>query len=66
MRKWMFLFLSIVLVLPLTSCRDEDPTELEIILEWIWEGMNEIYYWNEEIDPSLYPTDETQPADFFY
>jgi C-terminal processing protease CtpA/Prc len=66
MRTWILILLTLLLALPQTACRKDDPTELEVLIDWIWEGMNEAYYWTEEIDPSLYPTDETDPEEYFY
>lgn len=48
------------------SCKDPEQTETEIIIDWIWDGMNDIYLWTDEIDQNLYPTDESNPENFFY
>lgn len=48
------------------GCRDPEPDETEILNEWIWDVMNDVYLWSEDIDPSLYPTNETDPEAFFY
>jgi len=55
-----------ILSLMATSCKP-DPIEVEndILTEWIWDAMNEIYLWADDIDPNLYPTDE-DPENFFY
>jgi len=49
------------------SCRKTkvDP-EIEILNEWIWDVMNEIYLWEAEIDNTLYPTEMEDPEEFFY
>lgn len=58
---------TIVLALLLIpcGCEEPEPTEQEIILEWIWEVMNDIYLWADEVEPDLYPPDETDPEVFF-
>lgn len=58
---------TIVLALLLIpcACEEPEPTEQEIILEWIWEVMNDIYLWADEVEQDLYPPDETDPEVFF-
>lgn len=63
-------FFQILIVISLfgiigTSCKPEDEVERDMLNEWIWEGMNAYYYWYEDLDHSLYPT-ELEPTDFFY
>lgn len=54
------------------SCKDPEPepepepTETEIIIDWIWNVMTDVYLWADEVDPTLYPTDESDPEAFFY
>lgn len=71
MRKILpLLLLSAVLVVAF-SCKKEDPdpepgsTENDIIIDWIWDVMTDVYYWAEEVDRSLYPTNEDNPMVFF-
>ncbi|HKK62746.1 MAG TPA: S41 family peptidase [Bacteroidales bacterium] len=42
-----------------------DTSEVDILNEWIWTEMNTYYFWEDEIDSNLYPT-ENEPEDFFY
>ncbi|HER08052.1 MAG TPA: hypothetical protein ENO20_03995 [Bacteroides sp.] len=54
----------------LTSCPkdEEDPiisNEVKIINNWIWEGMNEVYLWEEYI-PDMDPDIQPDPEKFFY
>ena len=62
-------FLLATLLLAAFSCKKEDPepepTENEIIIDWIWNVMTDIYYWAADVDRSLYPTEETDPEVFF-
>lgn len=66
------LLLSTLIVIAF-SCKKDDPdpdpepepTENEIIIEWVWDVMTDVYYWAEEVDRSLYPTEETDPEVFF-
>ena len=55
-----------IISLMATSCKP-DPIEVEndILTEWIWDAMNEIYLWADDIDQNLYPTEE-DPENFFY
>lgn len=41
------------------------PEEILILNNWIWEGMNEVYLWEEYI-PNLDPKKEPDPEAFFY
>ncbi|MEX0986350.1 MAG: S41 family peptidase [Bacteroidales bacterium] len=61
-----FLF-SLLVLLPF-SCKDPEPepTETEIINEWIWDVMTDVYLWADDVDRNLYPTEETDPEAFFY
>lgn len=48
------------------SCKPEPIVfEKDVLNEWIWEGMNEIYLWADDINQNLYPTEE-EPEAFFY
>ena len=64
-------FSPIVIVIALitiaaSSCkRSPEEVERDLINDWIWEGMNQLYYWYEDLDRHLYPTD-LEPKDFFY
>ncbi len=44
---------------------DSGPTENEIVIEWTWDVMTDVYYWAEEVDRNLHPTEETDPEVFF-
>ena len=44
---------------------NELPEEILILNNWIWEGMNELYLW-EEFIPSLNWREEADPEAFFY
>lgn len=69
MKKFLPLLLFVSLLLTGFSCKKDDPepepTENEIIIGWIWDVMTDVYYWAEEVNRSLYPTDETNPEVFF-
>lgn len=41
------------------------PEEIRILNNWIWEGMNDLYLW-EEFLPNLNPDFEEDPEAFFY
>lgn len=43
----------------------EIPEEILVLNNWIWEGMNELYLWENQI-PSLNPNLEEDPEAFFY
>lgn len=49
------------------SCDREEklPEDIRILNEWIWEGMNDVYLWNEFV-PALDPDREPDPETFFY
>ncbi len=67
MKKFNIILVSIALLsVFITSCKpDPEEVERDIINEWIWESMNEIYLWTEDLDQSLYPTND-DPETFFY
>ncbi len=49
-----------------TSCKpDPEEVEKDILTQWIWDVMNEIYLWSDDVDQNLFPTEE-DPKDFFY
>ena len=70
MKNIVSLYLLISIILINSSCKKEpipgEQGEIEMLNEWIWEGMNDIYLWASDIDQSLYPTEETDPESFFY
>jgi carboxyl-terminal processing protease len=66
MRKVIFVGYIAALILAPFSCKDPEPTENEIIIDWIWDEMTDVYLWADEVDQTLYPTDETDPEAFFY
>lgn len=62
--------LALLLVVAFAACqRDNDkpvlPEETLILNNWIWEGMNDVYLW-EEFIPDLDQETETDPKEFFY
>jgi len=69
-RSTIFLLILLGGLFFLTSCPgdEEDPLiseEIRMINTWIWEGMNEVYLWEEylpDMDPDLQP----DPEKFFY
>jgi C-terminal processing protease CtpA/Prc len=58
----------LIVLLVSYSCKEPEPepTENEIIIDWIWNVMTDVYLWADDLDPALYPTDETNPEEFFY
>lgn len=52
-----------------TSCPKEpeeiQPEEIRIINNWIWEGMNDVYLWEQYI-PGMDPDIQPDPEQFFY
>lgn len=71
MKKILPYFLASTLLFVVFSCKKDDPdpepgpTENEIIIDWIWDVMTDVYYWAPEVNRSLYPTEETNPEVFF-
>jgi len=56
-------------ILTLSSCNKNKPDkddEIIILTHWIWDVMTDIYLWAEEISPSLYPDNESDPEAYFY
>ena len=59
-----------------TACEKENPNENnnnddegftnEEVSEWIYEWMNTIYLWNDQIPGNLNPANESDPSAFFY
>ncbi len=72
MKKSIPLLYIFTLLLVSYSCEDPEPepepepTENEIIIEWIWDVITDVYLWADEVDETLFPTDETDPEGFFY
>ncbi|MBN1132641.1 MAG: PDZ domain-containing protein [Bacteroidales bacterium] len=71
MRKKQYFVLTIIVIFMLlsSSCRRERPgedEETEILTHWIWDVMNEVYLWADEISSSLFPKNETDPEAYFY
>ncbi|MEN8203730.1 MAG: S41 family peptidase [Bacteroidota bacterium] len=66
-------FLSIGITLLLTGCKKDPepepepglPEEILVLNNWIWDGMNDLYLW-EEFIPNLDPEYEEDPEAFFY
>jgi len=60
-------FLLLLILLPLTlstGCKKEK-TETQIISNWIWDVMREIYLWSDQL-PNSDPDEVTDPEAFFY
>ncbi|MCF8225875.1 MAG: PDZ domain-containing protein [Bacteroidales bacterium] len=66
MKSYRIILMMVLIAVIAYGCRDPEPDETEILNEWIWDVMNDVYLWSEDIDPSLYPTNETDPEAFFY
>lgn len=71
MKRFDLIVVLILAISIIVSCKKEEPeevepTESEIIIDWIWDGMNAVYLWETEIDSTLYPTEMTDPEEFFY
>lgn len=73
MKKILSYVLVSTLLVVSFSCKKDDPdpepepgpTENEIIIDWIWDVMTDVYYWAADVDRSLYPTEETNSEAFF-
>ncbi|MFZ5939976.1 MAG: S41 family peptidase [Bacteroidota bacterium] len=63
-RRNLILALMVTGLLINQGCKKE-PTETQIITNWIWDGMNEVYLWEDQI-PKYNPDKETDPEAFFY
>lgn len=70
------LYISLGIALLLSGCQKDDPDpdpnpdpgipeETLLLNNWIWEGMSEVYLW-EDFLPNLDPEQEDDPEDFFY
>jgi len=62
---------TVFVVFIISSCKKDDPRQEELdrvsmLNHWIWDAMNDIYLWADEIPPSLYPDNEPDPEAFFY
>lgn len=68
MKKFITILYIFAMVLVPFSCKEPEPEpkEHEIIIDWIWNVMTDVYLWADEVDQTLFPTDETDPEDFFY
>lgn len=71
-------YISLGITLLLSGCKKDDPDpdpdpnpepglpeETLLLNNWIWEGMNDLYLW-EEFLPDLDPKNEENPEEFFY
>jgi C-terminal processing protease CtpA/Prc len=69
MKKILPFILIVAFAVVAFSCKKDDPepepTENEILIDWVWDVMTDVYYWAEEVDRNLYPTEETDPKAFF-
>lgn len=70
MKKLITVVYILMILLVSYSCKDTEPepepTENEIIIDWIWNVMTDVYLWADEVDQTLFPTNETDPEAFFY
>jgi C-terminal processing protease CtpA/Prc len=72
MKKFIAAVYILTIFLVTYSCKDPEPepepapTENEIVIDWIWNVMTDIYLWADEVDQSHYPKDESDPETFFY
>ncbi len=64
--KKLFVPLLIITLCLINSCKDPDQSETDILNEWIWDVMTDVYLWADDIDRNLYPTNENDPEAFFY
>ena len=68
MKKLLVFALMSTLLAVSFSCKKDEPepgpTENEIIIDWIWDVMTDVYYWAADVDPGLYPTEVTDPEAF--
>jgi len=73
-RNIVLLLISSILFSTLPACEKDDngngngnelPAETLILNNWIWEGMNELYLWEDYI-PDLNWREEADPEAFFY
>ncbi len=70
-----FVFLMLIaFTISFSSCKKEDPfdpnkpelsEEVLILNKWIWEGMNDIYLWADQM-PDLDPEYQEDPEKYFY
>jgi carboxyl-terminal processing protease len=56
---------TLLLLLSSACKRDRLPEETIVLNNWIWEGMNEVYLW-EQFIPGLDPDIQPDPEEFFY
>ena len=65
------IFLLMASAITLFSCRKFDPNkpdlseEVLILNNWIWEGMNDVYLWEDQL-PNLDPEYQEDPKKYFY
>jgi C-terminal processing protease CtpA/Prc len=70
MKKAAFLIVAMAMLFLLPACEKENngsdlPKDILVLNNWIWEGMNEVYLW-EEFIPDLNWREEPDPEAFFY
>ncbi len=71
LKSFAFLFLLFICITGVfTSCsKDEvDPSKQEYLLvnNFIWESMNDYYFWEEQLPTNIDRTREKDPEDYFY
>lgn len=70
MKKSVMMLMAVIGVLLLPACEKDNngsdlPKDILILNNWIWDGMNEVYLW-EEFIPDLNWREEPDPRAFFY
>jgi carboxyl-terminal processing protease len=72
MNRILSLLLSLIIVFTVSSCKKDpdpiiEPTETEILNEWIWDVMTDVYFWTDDISEDLFPTEDiNDPESYFY
>src|SRR6056297_760924 len=68
--KLQWILMALALVVFATACdkeeEEQEPTETEILNQWIWDVMNDVYFWAEDVPQDLDPMEESDPEAFFY
>jgi len=71
-RKIKYMLAALFLLIFLPRCEKDLPEPVETISEeikyinnWIWDVMNEVYFWNVYIPQNLDPDKESDPDNFF-
>ncbi len=63
------LFITFILFSAISCKKNDGPDDqtknTNIVNEWIYEGMNTVYLWNQQIPPGINPLTETDPLELF-